>query len=231
MAIKVSGTSVINDSRQLQNIASLDSTTISTINANVSAGPPTPNTQTFTSSGTWSKPSGSFTYVIVDLIGGGGGGAGGGCNSNPAAGHPGGSGGAAGNRNIFVLPYSQAPSSATVTVGGGGGYGNGQSGAGNSAGSPGNQGGATRFGTFGEALGGAGGNASTGSFGQESAPQAVNNPDFTGAIAGAYGGSTENAGWTMGASEAGARGYRTGGGGGRFGSRGQPEQSHRGTPL
>jgi hypothetical protein len=38
MAIKVSGTSVINDSRQLQNIASLDSTTISTINSNVSSG-------------------------------------------------------------------------------------------------------------------------------------------------------------------------------------------------
>ena len=38
MAIKVSGTSVINDSRQLQNIASLDSTTISTINSNISTG-------------------------------------------------------------------------------------------------------------------------------------------------------------------------------------------------
>lgn len=38
MAIQVSGTSVINDSRQLQNIASLDSTTISTINSNISSG-------------------------------------------------------------------------------------------------------------------------------------------------------------------------------------------------
>ena len=38
MAIQVSGTSVINNSRQLQNIASLDSTTIATINSNVSSG-------------------------------------------------------------------------------------------------------------------------------------------------------------------------------------------------
>lgn len=38
MAIQVSGTSVINNSRQLQNIASLDSTTISTINSNISSG-------------------------------------------------------------------------------------------------------------------------------------------------------------------------------------------------
>ena len=38
MAIKVNGTTVINDSKQLQNVASLDSTTIATIGANVSSG-------------------------------------------------------------------------------------------------------------------------------------------------------------------------------------------------
>jgi hypothetical protein len=53
MAIQVSGTSVINDSRQLQNIASLDSTTISTINSNVSTG--------FTAA-TTTGPSSSSTY-------------------------------------------------------------------------------------------------------------------------------------------------------------------------
>ena len=38
MAIKVNGTTVINDSRQMQNVASLDSTTIATIGANISSG-------------------------------------------------------------------------------------------------------------------------------------------------------------------------------------------------
>ena len=42
MAIQISGTTVVNDSRQLQNIASLDATTTTTIAAAASSGPPMP---------------------------------------------------------------------------------------------------------------------------------------------------------------------------------------------
>ena len=38
MAIKIIGTTVINDSRQLQNIASLDATTSATLSAAVGGG-------------------------------------------------------------------------------------------------------------------------------------------------------------------------------------------------
>lgn len=69
MAIKVSGTSVINDSRQLQNIASLDSTTISTINANVSTGF-TADTSTHPSSATNynTNPSNSYSSSQIGTV-------------------------------------------------------------------------------------------------------------------------------------------------------------------
>lgn len=38
MALKVQGTTVVSDARALQNIASLDATTVSTIEGNISAG-------------------------------------------------------------------------------------------------------------------------------------------------------------------------------------------------
>ena len=38
MALKVLGTTVVNDSRELQNILTLDATTVATISSNVSAG-------------------------------------------------------------------------------------------------------------------------------------------------------------------------------------------------
>lgn len=66
MAIQVSGTSVINNSRQLQNIASLDATTISTINSNVSSGF-TADTSTHPSSATNynSNPSNNYSSSQV----------------------------------------------------------------------------------------------------------------------------------------------------------------------
>ena len=79
MAIKVSGTSVINDSRQLQNIASLDSAT-STVIAAAAGGGAAPEVNwsspqhTYTSSGSWSIP-GSISdtdYITFYLVGGGG---------------------------------------------------------------------------------------------------------------------------------------------------------------
>ena len=75
MAIKVNGTTVINDSNQLQNVSSLDSTTIATIGANISSGF-TDNNSTFPSSaGTYSQYENNNRYsknqvgkVMTDAI-------------------------------------------------------------------------------------------------------------------------------------------------------------------
>lgn len=69
--------------------------------------------QRFTTSGTWTKPTGC-TYVIVDMVGAGGGGGGG------DHGNSGGSAGGGGPRRILVYPASDLPSSVTVTIGAGG---------------------------------------------------------------------------------------------------------------
>ena len=73
MAIKISGTTVVNNSRQLQNIASLDSTTTSTIAAAAGGGTKILIEQnTLVSSGTFTAPyTGDYRFI---LIGGGGGG-------------------------------------------------------------------------------------------------------------------------------------------------------------
>jgi hypothetical protein len=133
MAIKVSGTSVINDSRQLQNIASLDSTTTSTIAAAAGGGA---SVQTFTSSGTWNKPS-SGTVAMITCIGGGGGGARNNANVNSKSG-----GGSV--TQIFKL-LSNLASSITVTIGAGGAF---------SFVAVGGAGGNTKFGTDAIAVGG-----------------------------------------------------------------------------
>jgi hypothetical protein len=173
-------------------------------------GTPTPNTQTFTSSGTWSKPSGNYTYVVVDLMGGGGGGGGGGDNANNAAGHGGGGGGAAGNRNIIVIPYSEVPSSVSVTVGIGGGYGNGGN---NSGGSSGATGGTSKFGGILESFGGVGGYSPPD--GQGSNDAAVNTANSTaGLIVGASGGAAGRVSWSTPPGYPGDRGYASAGGGG-----------------
>jgi len=137
MAIQISGTTVVNDSRQLQNIASLDSTTTATISA--AAGGP--NVQTFTSSGTWNKPS-SGTLCIIHLIGGGGGG------GRLTSGFGGGGGGATGTYKAILM--SDMPSSASVTIGAGG------SGSTNDQ-VAGTNGGSTSIGTIFTSVGGAGG--------------------------------------------------------------------------
>lgn len=73
MAIQISGTTVINNSRQLQNIASLDSTTTSTIAAAAGGGTKIITEQmTFDTSGTFTAPyTGDYRFI---LVGGGGGG-------------------------------------------------------------------------------------------------------------------------------------------------------------
>jgi|14BtaG_2_1085337.scaffolds.fasta_scaffold00299_8 hypothetical protein len=62
MAIKISGTTVVNDSRQLQNIASLDSTTAATIGAAAAGG------ATLSSSGTFNAGSVEITIPNADFV-------------------------------------------------------------------------------------------------------------------------------------------------------------------
>ena len=73
MAIQIGGTTVVNNSRQLQNIASLDSTTTSTIAAAAGGGTKILIEQnTLVSSGTFTAPyTGDYRFI---LVGGGGGG-------------------------------------------------------------------------------------------------------------------------------------------------------------
>jgi hypothetical protein len=122
MAIKVSNTTVINDSRALQNIASVDSTTAASITAaGVGGGPelytvPTwgsPQT-TYTSSTTWNKPGsvGDNDWVTFYLVGGGGSGYNWGANFSQ-----GGHGAAA---YIVCILGSEITSGVTITVGAGG---------------------------------------------------------------------------------------------------------------
>jgi hypothetical protein len=101
--------------------------------------------QVFTSSGTWTKPTGC-SYVLVELCGGGG--AGGGSSSLQNAGTQ---GGGAGGYSRKVIDVS-AISTVTVTIGAGG--------TGVSAGT-GNAGGTTSFGAHCSATGGAGGVSTT----------------------------------------------------------------------
>jgi len=63
MAIKVNGTTVINDSKQLQNVASLDSTTIATIGANVSSGFDDNNSTFPSSAGTFAQYENNNRYA------------------------------------------------------------------------------------------------------------------------------------------------------------------------
>jgi hypothetical protein len=136
MAIKVNNTTVINDSRQLQNIASIDSATSSTLAGALGGGA---SVQTFTSSGTWTKPS-SGTVAMITCIGGGGGGARNNGNINPYS--------TGGSISVIYKLLSSLGSSETVTIGAGGSMG------GTSSNISGGAGGNTKFGTDNVAAGG-----------------------------------------------------------------------------
>jgi hypothetical protein len=119
------------------------------------------NTQTFTSSGTYTKPSGA-SWVQVTLWGGGGSG-----GASFSAGCGAGGGGGMYFQQIF--PASSLSSTVTVTIGAGG--------AGVIAQGAGNDGGNTTFGAYATAFGGkkgsgggasSGGNGGAGTFGGES---------------------------------------------------------------
>ncbi|WP_417414523.1 DUF2793 domain-containing protein [Hoeflea sp.] len=102
-----------------------------------------PTLQVFTSSGTWTRPTGCVRIKVTVLGGGGGGG---GCNSGGAA-TGGGGGGGAGGASIKMIDVSAVPTVA-VTVGAGGNGVNGSSG---------NSGAASYFGAYCSAGGGGGG--------------------------------------------------------------------------
>ena len=73
MAIKVGGTTVIDDSRALSNIASVDATTVAALGAaGVGGGGGFASQQIFTSSGTWTKPADITKIYIRGCAGGGG---------------------------------------------------------------------------------------------------------------------------------------------------------------
>lgn len=146
MAIKVSGTTVINDSRELQNIATLDSTTTTTISSAVGGGA---SVQTFTSSGTWTKPS-SGTVAMVTAIAGGGGGGNSYYYSHSAA--------TGGMIITKWIPLSELASTETVTIGAGGAGSTDFSTAGGI-------GGTTSFGDHVECIGGDGGSAQNNYYG------------------------------------------------------------------
>ena len=112
------------------------------------AGASAANTQTFSSSGTWTKPSGTSASSIVIIQTWGAGGGGGSGFSFSSGTTQGGTGGGGGAYNELIILASSLGATETVTVGTGGSGGNGGNGS---------DGGNTTFGSWCSGYGGQGG--------------------------------------------------------------------------
>lgn len=122
-----------------------------TISSTSGGGGSGSNIQTFSSSGTWTKPSG-YSRAIIVLIGGGGGG-GSGQRGATTTQRAGGGGGAAGQITKVELALAALGSTESVTIGAGG-TGGAAAASDSSNGSAGSVGGTTQFGSICKALGG-----------------------------------------------------------------------------
>ncbi len=119
----------------------------------VGGGGTVENVQTFTASGTWTKPSGSPQTTWVACLGAGGGGASGAVEASGTA-SSGGGGGGGGSLNQAIFATAQLAATETVTIGAGGTGGAAQTAAGN--GLAGGNGGNSTFGSLLTAYGGVG---------------------------------------------------------------------------
>ena len=174
--------------------------TAAVANAANSVTTSTANVQVFTSSGTWTKPSG-VSMVEVICVGGGGGGGGGAGSASSSAFSSGGGGGAYTFKMIGASILSSTVS-VTVGLGGNGGIG----GTGYGLGGGGDTGGVSSFGTYVVANGGGGGGCGSANGG-------------TGGISeysGGNGGNGGNVGFNGANSINGGGGGGAGGGGGHL---------------
>lgn len=114
--------------------------------------------QTFTSGGTWTKPSGAKSITVVAIGGGGGGGSGSCIDNSTVNSGSGGGGGGAGGYSSATFDATSMPGTVSVTVGSGGGGGTNQTSF-PANGFTGSSGGTSRFDNYLAASGGSGGGA------------------------------------------------------------------------